>query len=346
MDVLTQVALGAAAAQAVVPSEHQRRGAVAGGLAGLLPDADVFIRSASDPLLSLEYHRHFSHALLVIPLGAVLAASLAWLVLRRREPWRALFLPALVGWATHGPLDACTSYGTRLLWPFSDARVAWNVISIIDPLFTVPLVVGIVSGLRNRSRTRARVWFGVALAYMGLCVVQHERALGVMHQALAARGHSAAERVEAKPSLGNNVVFRCFYEWEGEYRVDAVRVPWWGEDTLVRGQSHPVLDTESLIERFQLDELQRRDLERFRHFSDGFLIEDRRQEGVVGDFRYAAVPDSVAPLWGIRVGGLAPGEHVGFESFRDLDELMRARFVDLLLGNVESDSAGPAQDLP
>ena len=57
----------------------------------------------------------------------------------------------------------------------------------------------------------------------------------------------------------------------------------------------------------------------------------------MGDFRYAAVPDSVAPLWGIRVDGLAPGEHVRFERFSTLDERMRMRFVDLLLGRVEGD---------
>ena len=133
MDILTQGVIGAVAAQALARAEHQRRAALAGGLGGLLPDADVFIRSAADPLLSLEYHRHFTHSLAFVPVGAAIAGTLAWLLLRCRLPWAALFLPALIGFATHGLLDASTSYGTRLLWPLSDERVAWNVISIIDP---------------------------------------------------------------------------------------------------------------------------------------------------------------------------------------------------------------------
>ena len=40
-----------------------------------------------------------------------------------------------LGILTHGFLDACTSYGTSLFWPFSSTRVSWNVISIVDPFF-------------------------------------------------------------------------------------------------------------------------------------------------------------------------------------------------------------------
>ena len=336
MDVVTQGVIGAALAQACAPAERQRIAALAGAVGGLLPDADVLIRSAEDPLLGLEFHRHFTHSLVAIPFGGLLAATLVWLLLRLRVPWRRLVLPATLGWATHGLLDACTSYGTHLTWPFDDERAAWNVISILDPLFTLPLLWGCIRGARRRTRLAPAVGLGGALAYLGLCTVQHARAVVLQGKLWHARGHQPI-RPEVKPSILNNLVFRSFYEWEGEYWVDAIRVPWWGAMSVHEGERHPVLDAESLIERFELDEVQRRDLERFRHFSDGFLIEDRRHAGVVGDFRYAAVPDSVAPLWGIRVDGLAPGEHVRFERFSTLDERMRSRFVDLLLGRVEGD---------
>ena len=88
-------------------------------VAGLLPDADALIYSASDPLLQLEYHRHFSHALVFIPFGAALATLLLWPLLRHHIPLGALYRYALLGYGTGGLLDACTSYGTHLLWPFS-----------------------------------------------------------------------------------------------------------------------------------------------------------------------------------------------------------------------------------
>ena len=41
-----------------------RRAAIVGAVAGLIPDLDVLISDANDPLLQLEMHRQFSHSLL------------------------------------------------------------------------------------------------------------------------------------------------------------------------------------------------------------------------------------------------------------------------------------------
>jgi inner membrane protein len=333
MDIITQGVIGAVAAQALARPEHQRRAAIAGGLGGLLPDADVLIRSAADPLLSLEFHRHFTHSLAFVPLGALIAATLAWGLLRCRVSWRALYLPSMIGWATHGLLDASTSYGTRLLWPFLDVRVAWNWISIIDPLFTVPLLCGCILGVRRLARRPPRIALLLAVTYLGLCALQHARALEVLTDTVALRGHVGATRLEAKPSLGNNVLFRCFYELEGEFQVDAVRVPWWGSPRVFAGKRHPALNAQEFSERFHLDAVQRQDIERFRHFSDDFLIEDPRFEGVVSDFRYAALPGSIAPLWGVEVTDLSPGEHVRFTRFSRFDPEMRESFFAQLMGD-------------
>src|SRR5690606_24248521 len=82
-----------------------------------------------------------------------------------------------IGYATHGLLDAFTSYGTHLLWPFSHLRVAWDFVSVIDPLFTLP--AGVMMCLAVRKRTRrwtvaALSWMAVYLAAAG---IQHDRAL-------------------------------------------------------------------------------------------------------------------------------------------------------------------------
>ena len=71
---------------------------------------------------------------------------------RRHLSFPRTWLYAALGFATHGLLDACTTYGTQLLWPFSDARIAWNVISIIDPLFTVPILLLVVFAAARRWR--------------------------------------------------------------------------------------------------------------------------------------------------------------------------------------------------
>ena len=115
MDIITQGVIGAAAAQCGARPDRLRVAALAGAIGGLLPDTDIFIRWPSDPLLFIEYHRHFTHSLLFIPFGALIAAALSWLLTRRKEAIRTLYWPCLLGIATHGLLDSCTSYGTHLL---------------------------------------------------------------------------------------------------------------------------------------------------------------------------------------------------------------------------------------
>ena len=75
MDPISQGAIGAAFAQSATSAEKIRAYAIFGCLAGMAPDLDVFIQSSTDPLLFLEYHRHFTHALIFIPFGAALVAA-------------------------------------------------------------------------------------------------------------------------------------------------------------------------------------------------------------------------------------------------------------------------------
>lgn len=134
MDPLTQGALGAALPQATANRRQVVAAGLLGFLSGMAPDLDVLIRSAQDPLLFLEYHRQFTHALAFIPIGGLLCALVLHPLIGRRAGLRFRFsyLFCTLGYGTHGLLDACTTYGTLLLWPFSNERIAWHGISIID----------------------------------------------------------------------------------------------------------------------------------------------------------------------------------------------------------------------
>lgn len=331
MDPITQSALGAALAQSVARPEGLRRAGFAGVLGGFLPDADVLIRSSSDPLLFLDYHRQFTHSFAFIPIGGALTAALCVLLLRGKAQFRQLLLPATLGWATHGLLDACTSYGTYLYWPFDLERVAWHVISIIDPIFTVALLLGVLLATRRKATRPARASLIFALAYITLCTWQLQRAQRIQDELVMERGHEAL-RSEVKPSLGNNILFRSFYESEGRFYVDAVRVPWFGSTRVYPGDSWPSLSLEDFQALHSLSELHIADIERFRYFSADFVVEDPRHRGVLSDFRYAAVPDAVAPLWGIDVLGTPPDKHLAFRQFHDIEPADRKRFFGMLRG--------------
>ena len=84
MDIVTQGILGAAVAQSAARKEHVRLATLIGLVAGVIADADILIRSSSDPLLSLEYHRHFTHSIFFVPVGALIAFLVLWPFLRNR----------------------------------------------------------------------------------------------------------------------------------------------------------------------------------------------------------------------------------------------------------------------
>jgi len=85
MDIVTQGVLGATFAQSFSSKKSMKMATLAGFLGGLAPDADGFIRSSSDTLLAIEYHRHFTHSIFFIPFGALIPALIVWLILKRKE---------------------------------------------------------------------------------------------------------------------------------------------------------------------------------------------------------------------------------------------------------------------
>lgn len=328
MDLLTQGLAGALLASAGAKPDERRHAAIAGFAAGLLADADVLIRSSDDPLLFLEFHRHFTHALAFIPIGGLLAACLLWPFLRRRVGFARLCLFTLLGYAPSGLLDACTSYGTLLLWPFSETRVAWSVIAIVDPLFTLGLLVALLFALRRASALPARLGLAFALGYLALGYAQHQRAASAALELAAARGH-AVERALVKPTLGNLLLWRSVYESAGRFHVDAIRVGLAPAARVVEGGTIARVGDAELERLAPAGTRLHGDLLRFARFSDGYVVRFPGRAGVLGDVRYANLPDALAPLWGITLPD-DPSRHADYAFYRDASRATRDRFVALL----------------
>ena len=330
MDLLTHAALGAAAAAAVAPSARVRLAAFTGALAGVLPDADILITSSSDPLLTLEFHRHFTHSLLFVPIGAALAAAIAWLVCKRRLHYASFYSWALLGYVLAPLLDACTSYGTHLLWPFSERPVAWSIVSVIDPLFTVGLAVPLAMALVRLRPALARVSLFVAAAGLSVGAAQHQRALDAAVGMAASRGHHP-ERLFVKPTLANMVLWRSVYLADGTIYVDAIRPGLLTQTRIYHGEHAPRIDPERDLD-LPVGSRARRDVGRFARFSEALIVRHPRRPQMIGDARYAMLPTSIEPLWGIELDPEAPDAPVRFNTTRRLDADTRARFLAMLFG--------------
>ncbi len=298
MDPLTHALLGASLGYAAFGKKLGRTAAATAGLAAFVPDADVFIRSASDPLLAIEHHRGFTHSLFFAPFGAAFVAGL-WLWHRKWRPFAGwIWLCCALAYFSHCLLDAATSYGTQLFWPFTNARIGWDFISIIDPIFTFALLLGLILSLLGKRIVFARAGLTIALTYLALGAMQHSRALAAQQQLATQRGHTI-ERREVMPTLANNLVWRALYTHEGKIYADRIRVGWFSAATVVEGWSLPCV-TKSDLTEFERTRNQLQSFERFNWFSEGWVARSPSDATVLGDMRYSLSSDAFDPIWGIR----------------------------------------------
>lgn len=328
MDPISQGSLGAALAQSASNKDKVKAATLFGCFGGLAPDLDILISSSTDPLLFLEFHRQFTHALVFIPIGALLVTTVLYRWLGKDISFKQGYLFCLLGYATHGLLDTCTSYGTQLLWPFSSERFAWNNVSIIDPLFTVPILVLIILGVRRKQPGLARFAFVWAIAYLSFGVVQRDRAISLGNQLAQSRGHTPM-RLEAKPGFANLILWKVVYETDDHFYVDAVRV----------GTSHKTYvgdraEKLSIADHFPwLDETsqQAKDIERFRWFSNGYLALDPIYPNRIIDVRYSVVPNEINALWGMELDSEKPAKaHVTWLSLRRTEAEQTAKWWRML----------------
>ena len=349
MDPLTHSVFGVACAIAGTRQKLSRRAAALAGLAGgLLPDADVMLRSASDPLFAMEYHRHFTHSLAFSPVIALFGAVIASLILRffkKDIPWRLLLLPAFLGGLSHLFCDAWTSYGTRLWWPFAGTRVSLDWISIIDPVLTIPLVACIALAVRYASRKAAVTGLSWVAVYLTFCLVQRHRAATALEEWLAASPIAGkVSRQELKPSFGNVIVWRVLLQSGGECHVMAIRCPLFASPILLPGTSVPVFDSPAAAaQAYQIPagSLQASDIQRFHHFSDGWIGRHPADSMVIGDLRYSHLPTEILPLWGIRMNPSQPSAHVEMFNLASDPTPSLSRLLKMVQGKPQSAAAAP-----
>lgn len=312
MDPFTHAILGASAATLASRKPEERRfAALAGAVGGTLPDLDIILQSATDPLLMLQYHRHFTHALVFVPLGSLIGALLCKLVLRKRISFWKLWLFCFIGYGLHGLLDSCTNYGTHLLWPFLERRENWNIISIVDPLFTLPLFGCLIAALFKRARKPVLCGLIFALCYLGFGYLQKTRAEQALRHIAMERG-DVVERLIVSPTLGNFIVWNGVYQTHDTYYIEALRITTSGVVTRMRSDTSPALTDAARGNLVPVDSLQAKDLARFNFFADGWLGPQPGNPNILADMRFSRMPGKASPIWGIAVDYHNANEHARF----------------------------------
>ena len=193
-----------------------------GGLCGLLPDLDVLWPFA-DPVAAFTWHRGYSHSFAVLVLATPLVA---WAATRvhpaTRGHARGWLLLVFLALLTHPILDCFTVYGTQVLLPFSDLPVSWSTIFIIDPMFSAPVMLGVVAALvlsreRGLGHRLSNAGLAIGVAWLACTVAVKAHVDRVTEESLPDAGIT---RWLTTPSPFNAVLWRVVAMTDGGHFLE------------------------------------------------------------------------------------------------------------------------------
>jgi inner membrane protein len=219
MDSVSQAVLGAAVGVAVMGRRRPFwQSALAGAMVGTLPDLDVFI-DKGDPVNNMVLHRAESHAIFYQFLVSLPIAYLLALLSRSTAMFKRWWLLTTLVLVTHTVLDALTVYGTRLALPFSDHPFGLGSIFIIDPLYTLPLIFGLLIAAISRSEKRFhwnRLGLVVSTLYLGWGIGVQAYVTDKVMQTPQASGFQQSQ-VLVTPTPFNSILWRIVLRQDGSY---------------------------------------------------------------------------------------------------------------------------------
>ena len=338
MDPVTQGLLGAVVVQVGPRQKIGRDATLVATFAAMIPDLDIFVSplmrmfGLGSPMDRFIYHRGASHSLVMAPVFAMLVALPWWgirnkIIRRLRQSadppnlnppkppvkfwW--LYLCCFIAVLTHAPLDWCTSYGTQLLWPFTNHRYALNCVAIIDPIFTgllvaTLLICWIVRKINSKKPARAnRITVIIGIVGMML-VIGYLTGGAILRCAAIERGKKAMGKntekfisADAYPMLGSIVLWRVVLQTPDEWKLVRVHSMAPGDRKLQvtsvpRGGSTPLIQKAHTTREYEI----------FNWFSNGNLRAEQSAvpDGITlvdfHDMRYAPRTDAPQSIFVLR----------------------------------------------
>jgi inner membrane protein len=221
MDSLTQIVLGAAVGELVLGKKVGNKAMLYGAIAGTIPDLDVLTRYFMDTITATEWHRGFSHSIFFSILFAPVFGWLVWKLNRKEEAsWKDWSWLMFWGLFTHPVLDAFTTWGTQLFWPFK-TRLAFQNIFVIDPLYTISFIIFLILAMfQNRSSPKRRRY-----TKLGLIISSSYLLLTLLLKGIAFQKFENALKVQAidynqmntRPAPFNSILWMANIETKEAY---------------------------------------------------------------------------------------------------------------------------------
>ena len=221
MDSVTQIVLGAAVGEAVLGRKIGNKAIVLGAIAGTIPDLDVLASNFTDTVTALEMHRGFTHSIVFALVFGLFFGRLLSLWDKRAtlKQWSLFWFLCFV---THPLLDAHTTWGTQLFWPF-DLRLEYKNIFVIDPLYTLPFLIFVILAMFQKRESSKRRRFNnlgliVSSAYMLITIILKGITYIKFENALEEQNIAYLE-MDTKPSPLNSILWTANVETEDAFLI-------------------------------------------------------------------------------------------------------------------------------
>ncbi len=229
MDSLTHIVAGGALGELALGKKIGNKAIVIGAIANTIPDLDVFTtRLAATPEMALHMHRGYTHAFLSHPLMALPFAYITYRIFKKEIPFLKWYFVFLTGFITHVLLDGGTTYGTQMFLPFTNQLFSWNNLSVVDPLFTIPLLIFFIAVFffRKERAIRRKLAIGslfLSLLYLGSSTINKWNSVSVFKAAMKEK-HLTYTHFSTTPTmftswLWNMVAYNDSTMYLAEYSV-------------------------------------------------------------------------------------------------------------------------------
>ena len=326
MDSITQIVLGAACGEIALGKKIGNKAILFGAIGGTIPDLDVLIGKLfyTNEIDSLAFHRGIMHSIPFAIVGALIFGFLSYKVydygyLRRGttslKDWIWLFFLSIL---THPILDSFTPYGTQLFLPFSDYRVAFNNIAVVDPLYTLPLLLCVsITMFFNRKNSKRKTWTKAGLylssAYM-ILTIGNKLYVDQTFKKSFQKANINYSKFSVQPTILNNVLWYAVAETDKNYTVSFYSI---------FDETNTPLNFINIPKNHKLLDVDHPDIKTLRWFSNEFYtLSILNNKIIYKDLRYPLldVRDSTSSLFSfelIKEGNRWNTKSLSKERFKD-----------------------------
>ena len=285
MDSFTQIALGIAIAEVCAGKKLKNKTVLYGSILGTIPDLDIVVGLFLNPVDAVLIHRGISHSFFLF---LFLSPLLGWIISKiERAKINFMQATSMAFWClfTHVLLDMFTSWGTQILWPL-DYRFAFKTIFVIDPLYTIPLVISLIMVWKTKDTILRKKYIFrgllISSSYLLLSCFIKIYTLKQFEKALLKQGIEYSEII-VKPTAFNLILWNANVATQDNYLL--------GDYSLFDTQpiSFTAYSKNKILESQLNGNL---DFEKLQNASEGWYIISRKNQSLYfNDLRFGLLND-------------------------------------------------------